>query len=53
MESDDDGELFDWLMIIGNKEDHNNILIQLVKKWVVIRGHLFGKSILENINKHQ
>ena len=43
----DNGVLFDWLMITGNEEEHKDILIQLVKQWVVIRGHSFGKSILE------
>ena len=43
----DDGVLFDWLMITGNEEEHKDILIQLVKQWVVIRRHSFGKSILE------
>lgn len=28
---DDDGVMFDWLIVTGNEEEHKDILIQLVK----------------------
>ena len=45
--STDDGVLFDWTMITGNEEEHRDILFQIIKLWVTIRGHSFAKSVLE------
>lgn len=43
----DDSVLFDWLMITGDEEEHKEILGQIIKHWVAIRGHSFAKSVLE------
>ena len=45
--SSDDSVLFDWLMITGDEEEHKEILGQIIKQWVAIRGHSFAKSVLE------
>ena len=48
--SRDDGVLCDWLMMTGN-EEHKELLTQIIKQWVAIRGHLFAKSVLEQATK--
>jgi len=32
----DDNVLFDWLMITGAEEEHQDVLLQIVKLWVTI-----------------
>ena len=45
--SEDDGVLFDWMMITGDEEENRDIFMQIIKLWVNVRGHSFANSVLE------
>ena len=43
MMSDD----IDWLMITGAEEEHQDVLLQIIKIWITIWAISFAKHILE------
>ena len=47
MITSDSDVLFCWTMITGEESLNENILYELIKLWVTIRGYSFAKSIVE------
>jgi len=47
----DNDILFNWTMITGDETENQDVLSEIIKLWVTIRGFSFAKSIAEKYCK--
>lgn len=43
----DDDVLFNWTLITGDDTEKENVLLEITKLWITIRGFSFAKSVME------